>query len=108
MVIYRSGYQARLESAATELATCIVRNTDPVSIILFGSVVSGAAGPDSDVDLLVIKPSGLTFKERMRRIYAELDRTIDVDVLWYTPEEVRRLQSSSSFAARARDRETAL
>jgi len=42
MVIYRSGYQERLESAATELATCIVRNTDPDRIILFGSVVSGA------------------------------------------------------------------
>jgi len=37
----------------------------------------------------------------MRRIYAELDRTIDVDVLWYTPEEVRRLQSSSSFVRHA-------
>ena len=101
MVIYRSGYQERLERAATELAARIVRNMDPDRVILFGSVASGDAGPASDVDLLVIKPSGLTFKERIRRIYAELDRTTDVDLLWYTPEEVRRLQSSSSFVRHA-------
>ncbi|MBD3176605.1 MAG: nucleotidyltransferase domain-containing protein [Armatimonadia bacterium] len=32
----------------------LVRAFDPVSVILFGSHARGVAGPDSDVDLLVV------------------------------------------------------
>jgi uncharacterized protein len=34
----------------------IVRGFDPERIILFGSYARGDAGPDSDVDLLVVMP----------------------------------------------------
>jgi predicted nucleotidyltransferase len=34
----------------------IVRESDPDRVILFGSHARGEAGPDSDVDLLVVMP----------------------------------------------------
>jgi len=36
----------------------IVTDFHPLRIILFGSVASGAAGQNSDVDLLVVMPEG--------------------------------------------------
>ena len=39
-----------------ELADRIVERLDPERIILFGSHARGDAGPDSDVDLLVVMP----------------------------------------------------
>ena len=101
MVIYRSDYQEQLERAATELASWIARKMDPDRIILFGSVASRQAGPDSDVDLILIKDSSLSFKERMRRIYGALERAVDADVLWYTPSEVDRMAKNSSFVRHA-------
>jgi len=38
------------------LASKIARQFRPQKIILFGSYAEGKAGPDSDVDLLVIMP----------------------------------------------------
>jgi uncharacterized protein len=39
-----------------ELADNIARQFTPERIILFGSYARGDAGPDSDVDLLVVMP----------------------------------------------------
>jgi predicted nucleotidyltransferase len=39
-----------------KLADRIARDFDPEKIILFGSYARGTAGPDSDVDLLVVLP----------------------------------------------------
>jgi predicted nucleotidyltransferase len=38
------------------MAERIVREYDPVKIILFGSHARGEAGPDSDIDVLVVLP----------------------------------------------------
>ncbi len=39
-----------------EIACVVARESDPDAIILFGSHATGTAGPDSDIDILVIKP----------------------------------------------------
>lgn len=82
----------------------IVKKFDPEQIILFGSHARGEAGPDSDVDLLVVMP----LEESRRRgksleIHAALDDIpVSVDIIVTTPErfawrkdvirkEVRRL-----------------
>jgi len=39
-----------------EMVSRIVEHFDPEKIILFGSSARGDAGPDSDVDLLVVMP----------------------------------------------------
>ena len=42
-----------------EMVDRIVREFDPVQVILFGSQARGDAGPDSDVDLLVVMDDDL-------------------------------------------------
>ncbi len=47
----------RTEAALAEIIRRIVEAVHPDQIILFGSQARGDAGPDSDVDLLVVAPS---------------------------------------------------
>src|SRR5208282_5875782 len=44
------------EKAINEMVRRIVTQFQPEKIILFGSYSRGTAGPDSDVDLLVVMP----------------------------------------------------
>jgi predicted nucleotidyltransferase len=43
------------EEVLQEMVRAIVREVDPERIYLFGSYARGDAGPDSDVDLLVVE-----------------------------------------------------
>lgn len=45
-----------LERKIEQMVLQIVKRFDPERIILFGSAARGEAGPDSDVDLLVVMP----------------------------------------------------
>jgi len=48
---------ADVEKAIEEMTRRIVEAVHPDKIILFGSHARGDAGPDSDVDLLIVGPS---------------------------------------------------
>jgi predicted nucleotidyltransferase len=66
----------------------IVRRFDPERVILFGSHARGEAGPDSDIDLLVVLPvrgSKLDAVLAVRR--AAGDSRVPLDVAVSTPEE---------------------
>ena len=69
----------------------------PQSIILFGSYSRGTAGPDSDVDLLVVFKDFKDAAPRRRRtveIYQLLAGIgISKDVIVVDEDEVRRLRS---------------
>ncbi len=69
----------------------IARQFHPIKIILFGSYARGSAGPDSDVDLLVV----MEVKESKRRQAVEIDlalsdRTFPLDLIVVTPEEFEK------------------
>ena len=60
----------------------------PVKIILFGSYARGVAGPDSDVDLLVvIATEGSRRKLAIQMDIALADRDIPLDLLVVSPQE---------------------
>jgi predicted nucleotidyltransferase len=61
-------------------------------IYLFGSHARGEADPDSDVDLVVLKPSTLPFLERLRETAAACDPAWPVDLLVYTPAEFAQME----------------
>jgi len=66
----------------------IVARFDPEKIILFGSFARGKAGPDSDVDLLVVMP----VKKSKRRVAIEIGVALNhirlaKDIIVTTPEE---------------------
>jgi predicted nucleotidyltransferase len=74
-----------------EVIRRIVEVAHPERIILFGSVARGEAGPDSDIDLLVVK-AGVGHRTRLaQRIHQSLfGIPAAIDVLVVTPEDVQR------------------
>ena len=77
-----------------EIIRRIVEVAKPDKIILFGSAVRGEMGPNSDVDLLVIK-SGANRLDLMGEIYRNLRGVGEaVDVIVATPEDVERYRNS--------------
>lgn len=68
----------------------IGREFRPQRVILFGSHARGAAGPESDVDLLVIAPfEGTGFRQSLK-ILNQLDIRLPVDLIVYRPEDAQR------------------
>jgi len=68
----------------------------PDRIVLFGSRARGDARPGSDYDLLVIRQSAEPRYRRAVPLYVALaDLPVEVDVLVYTPEEVREWSAVS-------------
>ncbi len=73
----------------------VVEAAKPEKIILFGSAARGEMGPDSDVDLLVIKGGKYNRGRQTTDIYRHLagaDAIVDVVVV--TPEEVERYRDT--------------
>ena len=71
-----------------EMVNRIVRRFDPEKVILFGSYATGKAGPDSDVDLLVVML--FTGPKRSKRIEVRMavhDIVASKDIIVVTPEE---------------------
>jgi len=73
-----------------EIVRRITATVQPERIVLFGSRARGDARPGSDYDLLVIRQSAEPRHRRAVPLYAALaDLPIEVDLMVYTPEEVR-------------------
>jgi predicted nucleotidyltransferase len=67
----------------------IVEVAQPERIILFGSAARGEMGPDSDLDVLVVK-SGVEHRRRLAQdIYMNLAGVgVGVDLIVLTPEDI--------------------
>lgn len=92
-----------------EIVRRIVEIAAPDRIVLFGSAARGTAGPNSDFDLLVIKPGSYHRGQLTEAIYRGLigvDHAVDVVVA--TPEDVNRFQETPAliFAAALREGRT--
>jgi predicted nucleotidyltransferase len=67
----------------------IVRMFHPDRVILFGSHARGQAGPDSDVDLLVVMPVEGSRRDKRIAIGASLaDFGVPLDIVLSTPQEL--------------------
>jgi len=77
-----------LQKMIDRMAHLIVRKFNPDRIILFGSHARDEAGPDSDVDLLVVMPVPGSKREKAVEIAVALHGfPIPKDVIVTTPEE---------------------
>ena len=72
----------------------VVEAADPEKIVLFGSAARGTMGPDSDLDLLVIKGGKFNRHRVTTAIYRHLSGEIGVDAVVVTPEEVERYRDA--------------
>ncbi|MGH8929557.1 MAG: nucleotidyltransferase domain-containing protein [Egibacteraceae bacterium] len=75
-----------------EVVADIVREHDPLQVILFGSLARGDTGPSSDIDLLVVLPDA-PFAERARMMGAvrrSIRAPVPVDAFVTDPREIAR------------------
>lgn len=86
-----------------EIVRRIVQVIDPEKVILFGSRARGDTRPDSDFDLMVIKESNEPRYRRSAPLYTALaDLPVEVEIMVYTPEEVRQWEAvEEAFATTA-------
>ena len=96
--------EALSEVALEEIIRRVVEVAQPEKIILFGSAVRGEMGPNSDVDLLVVK-SGAHRRKLAGDIYMNLLNLTEanqaVDVIVVTPEDIERYQSCPALVIRS-------
>ena len=79
------------ERAIDTMVQRLVERFGPEQIILFGSHARGTAGPDSDVDLLVVMPfSGSKRAKQLEMRMALHDISLPKDIILVTPDEVAR------------------
>jgi uncharacterized protein len=78
-----------------DIITRVVTAARPERIILFGSAARGTMGPNSDVDLLVIKGGKYDRGKVTTDIYRHLPGAhAAVDVVVVTPEEIERYRDT--------------
>lgn len=95
-----------VQDVIAEMVRRIVSRFNPDKIILFGSYVRGQAGPDSDVDLLVVMPSQGSKRERAIELYGLLaGMGVPKDVIVVTPEEFEAYRDAPGTVIRTACRE---
>lgn len=82
-------------AALETLIRRIVEVARPDRIVLFGSAARGEMGPDSDLDVLVVK-SGVEHRRRLAQdIYMNLSGVgVGVDLIVLTPEDLEAQKDS--------------
>ena len=78
------------EETLSKLVRRIVNAVDPKRIILFGSAARGEAGPESDLDVLVVMPDGVHRRRTAQQIYRKLAGLgVATDVVVVTEQDIR-------------------
>lgn len=94
------------EAQLAAIVERIVGAVHPLQIILFGSTARGAAGPDSDIDILVVMPDGAHRRQTTTDIYrALLGSRLDVDVVVATVSDLAEYADTSGLVYREALRE---
>jgi uncharacterized protein len=89
----------KLDELINEIIQKLTGQVDLEKIILFGSQATGKTDEYSDIDILIIAPSRerpLDRRLKIRRLLHELDKSIGLDILFYTPEEVEQFKDHPS------------
>jgi predicted nucleotidyltransferase len=97
---WHDSFQTRAKRMAYIRKLCkrIADAYHPEKIILFGSHAYGKPTPESDVDLLIVMDFEGCPIEQTLKIDTELDIVTPVDLLVYTPQEVKeRLKDGDMF-----------
>jgi len=86
--------------AVDAIREAIVGSVHPEMIVLFGSHARGEAGPDSDLDLLIVERESFAHRSR-REEMAKIRRAlagfaVAKDILVFDPVEVRRWRNTAN------------
>lgn len=95
-IVKPESYQIQ-PSVLQEVIRRIVEVAAPEKLILFGSATRREIGPNSDLDILVVK-SGAHRRKLAQAIYLHLSGIGQaVDVVVVTPEDIERYQDSAAL-----------
>jgi type I restriction enzyme S subunit len=85
----------------------VVESVQPERIVLFGSAARGEMGPDSDVDLLVVKacPDRRAVARTIREALMGVAPGLPKDIIVVTPEDVERDRDTIGYIIRPALRE---
>ena len=83
------------------LRSAVLRQLDPLLVVLFGSQAKGTANGDSDIDLLVIDDRPFSASRSRRRMIGDIRRSIHagrypVDVLLFDEAELGRWRETTN------------
>ena len=85
-------------SVLDEMVRRIVQEVDPRRIILFGSAARGDAGPDSDVDILVVMPDGAHRRRTAQVLYRRLSGLgVSKDIVVVLEDDLRKHGSNPAL-----------
>lgn len=80
-----------LDAVVNETVRRIVESVHPIKVILFGSALHGRMGPDSDLDFLIIIPSGGHRRRTAQTIYRHLIGVgFAADIVVVTEDDVEK------------------
>lgn len=86
-----------LEQELTRYLRLLTEHGDPEKVILFGTLATGLINEWSDIDLVVVEQTELSFFQRLSRIRKLLQPRVGIDVMVYTPEEFNQLSAERPF-----------
>lgn|SRR5665213_2281689 len=98
----RLGGIGNLDSKVVEsLKDAVLRQLDPLLVVLFGSQAKNTANVDSDIDLLVIDDRPFSATRSRRRIIGDIRRSIPadphpIDVLLFDETELERWRTTTN------------
>jgi predicted nucleotidyltransferase len=76
----------------------VVATANPKKIILFGSAQKGNMGPNSDLDILVVMPSGIHRRKTAQSIYRNLIGVgFATDIIVVTEEDIEQYKDNIGF-----------
>jgi predicted nucleotidyltransferase len=75
----------------------VVEQMQPEQIFLFGSLVAGQVDEWSDLDLVVIADTDLSFHERTQQVLRSARPQVGMDVLVFTPVEWAEMSIQRRF-----------
>lgn len=98
--------RVEVDQTILEMVRVVARLFDPERVILFGSHATGTAGPDSDVDLLVVMEPVGTKRRTGAKVGAALHEfRLPKDVVVTTPDAFRARRDIPGTIEREADRE---
>jgi predicted nucleotidyltransferase len=91
----RKQYSQNLDASLEKIIRCLAEIREVQKVILFGSYSTGRRDLFTDLDLIVIMESDQDLIHRTADLYQELQVSVDLDLLVYTPDEFERKRNSA-------------
>jgi len=97
LVMNKKNSLHQYQKEVDRIVSLIAENYQPEKIILFGSGASGKFHQDSDIDLLVIKDTNESYRQRKRELALMCASYTPKDIFVLTPSELEKAIANNRF-----------